>query len=445
MRQRKDLSELDRKLKQLDERLAREFPEYAELATPQPMQLRAVQKLLGSSEAMLTYVVAYKHTFLWVIRRDKSAMHRLDIGPKELNKAVRELRIGLDLTGINNTSDIPPFDTALAHDLYNKLFAPAEAMLEGVRHVFVVPDGAMQSLPMGVLTTEKPESAVGSFKDYRKIPWLTKRYAMSTLPSVSSLRALRVFAKKAGAKQPFLGIGDPLLKGHPGETRGVKLASLFTSRGIADVNAVRSMLAPLPDTAQELLAMAKSLGAGSNKVMLRDRATERALRSIDLTPYKVLAFATHGLVAGDLKGLTEPALVLTPPKVGSEEDDGLLTASEVALLKLDADWVILSACNTAAADGTPGAEGLSGLTKAFFYAGTRALLVSHWPVDSDAAVRLTTTMLSQTASNPTLGRAEALQRSMLALIANDEAPSYYAHPMFWAPFVVVGEGGGVSR
>ena len=164
------------------------------------------------------------------------------------------------------------------------------------------------------------------------------------------------------------------------------------------------------------------------------------MRSLDLADTRVLAFATHGLVAGALKGVAEPALVLTPPNTGTAEDDGLLTASEIAILDLDADWVILSACNTAAADGTPGAEGLSGLAKAFFYAGARALLVSHWSVSSEAAVALTTGMLTEMAGNPDIGRAEALRRSMLAMMANGEK-DHFAHPMFWAPFVVVGEGG----
>jgi CHAT domain-containing protein/Tfp pilus assembly protein PilF len=441
IRLRTELSELDGQLKQLDQRLALEFPQYAELTSPQPMKLKAVQELLGSREALLSYVVGQQQTFLWVIRRETSAMYSLAIGAKELSQTVRELRSGLDLTGIDDISDIPPFETALAYKLYTKLFAPAVERLEGVTHVFVVADGALQSLPLGVLVTEKPISTVSNFEDYRKVAWLTRRYALSTLPSVSSLRSLRKFAKKSKAQQPFLGIGNPILEGNPAQVRGVNLASLFTSQGIADVNAVRSLLPPLPDTADELSAMAKSLGAGIKSLMLGGEATERAVRETDLTRYKVLAFATHGLVAGDLKGLSEPALVLTPPKIGSETDDGLLTASEVALLKLDAEWVILSACNTAASDGTPGAEGLSGLAKAFFFAGARTLLVSHWPVNSKVAVRLTTNMLSRTADNPSLGRAQALKRSMLALIADKKAPSYYAHPGFWAPFVVVGEGG----
>ncbi|MBT3910341.1 MAG: CHAT domain-containing protein, partial [Rhodospirillaceae bacterium] len=113
-------------------------------------------------------------------------------------------------------------------------------------------------------------------------------------------------------------------------------------------------------------------------------ATEFRIKQAILDRYRVIAFATHSLVAGDITGVSEPSLVLTPPKTGTILDDGLLTASEIAQLKLNADMVILSACNKAAADGTPGAEGLSGLAKAFFYAGSRSLLVTHWPVFSDA-------------------------------------------------------------
>ena len=101
--------------------------------------------------------------------------------------------------------------------------------------------------------------------------------------------------------------------------------------------------------------------------------------------------------------------------------------------------MILSACNTAAGDA-PGAEGLSGLAKAFFYAGARSLLVSHWSVPSISTVKLTTPMLAEAAQHPEIGRAEALRRSMLALLDDTENP-HFAHPLFWAPFVVVGEGG----
>src|SRR6185369_13864988 len=153
--------------------------------------------------------------------------------------------------------------------------------------------------------------------------------------------------------------------------------------------------------------------------------------------YRIVHFATHGALAGELTAGAEPGLILTPPAEATADDDGYLSASEIASLKLDADWVILSACNTAAG-GSEGAEALSGLSRAFFYAGTRALLVSHWAVDSDATVKLITKTLGTMAADKTIGRSEALRRSMVALI--EKGAPHEAHPTYWAPFVVVGEG-----
>src|SRR5882672_8052503 len=145
-------------------------------------------------------------------------------------------------------------------------------------------------------------------------------------------------------------------------------------------------------------------------------------------------------MSGDLRRLAEPALVLTPPQEASPDNDGLLTASKVATLKLNADWVVLSACNTAADDGTPDAGGLSGLAKAFFYAGARSLLVSHWPVPSKATVKLVTRMFDELKKDPTIGRAEALRRAEMAML-DPANPPMFSHPLVWAPFVLAGEGG----
>lgn len=164
------------------------------------------------------------------------------------------------------------------------------------------------------------------------------------------------------------------------------------------------------------------------------------MKTANLEQYRVIAFATHGLVAGDVNNLTEPALVLTPPRAGSADDDGLLTASEIAQLRLNADWIIASACNTASGDGSPGAEGLSGLARAFLYAGSRALLVSHWPVFSKAAVRLTTGTFEALRVDPAIGRAEALRRAEMSILDDPRSPLELTHPAAWSPFIVVGEG-----
>ncbi len=178
------------------------------------------------------------------------------------------------------------------------------------------------------------------------------------------------------------------------------------------------------------------------------RASEDRVRTLDLSGYRVIAFATHGLVPGDLDGLHQPALALSSPDVVGGQEDGLLTMGEILGLKLDADWVVLSACNTASGDGK-GAEAVSGLGRAFFYAGTRALLVSNWPVETTSARALTTDLFRRQAKDRDLTRARALRETMLGLIDGNglrdgqgRSVFAYAHPIFWAPFSLVGDGGG---
>jgi CHAT domain-containing protein len=204
------------------------------------------------------------------------------------------------------------------------------------------------------------------------------------------------------------------------------------------------MQVPLPETAEELCTVASRLNANPNDIRLGARATEREIKRLsesgELAQYRIVHFATHGALSGEVTGNSEPGLLLTPPDTPSEVDDGYLTASEIAGLKLDADWVILSACNTAAG-GTEGAQALSGLARAFIYAQARALLVSHWAVNSQATVKLITGALSRIAADKSLSRAEAMRQAMLALI--DGNNPIEAHPSYWAPFIVVGEGAAV--
>jgi CHAT domain-containing protein len=187
-----------------------------------------------------------------------------------------------------------------------------------------------------------------------------------------------------------------------------------------------------------LRSISKALGAGDRSLYFGEQASEARVKASRLDTYRVIAFATHGLVADELPGIQEPALVLTPPATPSEQDDGLLTASEIATLNLRADWVVLSACNTAAGDGSTGAEGLSGLSKAFFYAGARSLLVSHWSVDSAASVALTTRTFGAYAGGQS--KAEALRTAALQMMSVRKGGRRYDHPMYWAPFVIVGDG-----
>ena len=367
-----------------------------------------------------------------------------------------------------------PFDAARAYRLYLALFSQAEDLISG-KHLLIVPSGALTSLPLSVLVTAPPEAPIpATLAEYRRLAWLGTRQPISVLPSVASLKALRRFAKSSRASKPYLGIGNPLLTGDPEDAEDAERAKLAAHRqscsdtgtlpttlaaarsapliarafagGQADIDKLREW-PPLPETANELCEVARRLGVAGSEVLLGDRATEAAVKELSesgrLADYAIVHFATHGAITGDVKGAAEPGLILTPPR-GTRDakllsrDDGFLTVSEIATLKLDTDWAILSACNTAAGMGG-GAEALSGLARAFFYAGARALLVSHWPVGSMAAVKLTTRALAELQAHPQMGRAEALRLSMRALI--EKGMLAEAHPSKWAPFIVVGEGG----
>jgi CHAT domain-containing protein len=183
------------------------------------------------------------------------------------------------------------------------------------------------------------------------------------------------------------------------------------------------------------------LHVGKDNLKLGLDATEKAVKQSQLNEYRIVYFATHGLVAGDLqefaKAKAEPALALTIPDEPSDLDDGLLEASEVANLKMNADWVVLSACNTASSDGV-GAESLSGLARAFIYAGGKSLVVSDWDVSDDATARLMSNLFEISKTEPNLSHGEMMREATLSLIdaaTRDEE----AHPRVWAPFIVVGE------
>jgi CHAT domain-containing protein/tetratricopeptide (TPR) repeat protein len=483
------LAEIDARLAVIDAKLAKDFPEYAIMVSPQPLTLDEVQELLRDDEALLLLFdtrdrqPAPEETFIWVVTRGGARWLVSGMGTKALTEHVAALRCGLDQAAWDGegqarcagligraprrtaTGQVLPFDLGRAHDLYRALFGQAEDLIKG-KHLLIAPSGPLTAIPFQALTTERPAVAFPSDDaGYANAAWFARRNAITVLPSVASLRALRQFAKTSKATQAFIGFGNPLLAGPSGTdrqaweqqtcpgvarrfTRAVSrrvrgTISRFFRGNLADVDAVRNQ-APLPETVDELCAVARSVGSPRTAVHLGGQASETAVKALSaagtLADARVVHFATHGLLASETNRIgasrAEPALILTPPDNPTEADDGLLTASEVAQLRLDADWVVLSACNTAAgeSDGV-NSEALSGLARAFFYAGARALLVSHWSVDSEATVSLVTKAFDTLRRDPGAGRAESLRRSMLSMIASG---GRNAHPATWAPFVVVG-------
>jgi CHAT domain-containing protein len=477
------LAAIDARLAEIDRRLAQEFPDYATLAGPASVSVAEAQAQLGADEALVLFLDTPEakplpeETFIWVVTKSNVRWVRSDLGTAALTREVAGLRCGLDATAWHGTGKeacakalgIPlgnaprpgqplPFDHARAHRLYTTLFGEVGNLIKG-KHLLIVPSGPLTQFAFQVLLTKPPTSG-----DHRAAAWLARDHAVTVLPAVSSLKALRRVGRPSAAPRPMFGIGNPLLDGHTGlaklarakqrcpETLGPwkvtvvasprgGVAQVETRGGLADLSHIKAQI-PLPETADELCAVAQDVKADVVRdIRLGSLATEREIKRLsasgELAKYRMVHFATHGVLARQLDGTHEPGLILTPPEKATEEDDGYLTASEIATLKLDADWAILSACNTAAGASTS-AEALSGLARAFIYAQTRALLVSHWEVYSAATVKLITTAIREMANDPKVGRAEAMRRSMLALI--DKGAPEEAHPAYWAPFVVVGEG-----
>lgn len=434
-----------------DQVIAKRFPRYAALSKPLPASIAEVRAALRPGEVMVTILTTDDAGYVWVVTPTAARWTRVAIGREQLEQMIRKLRGDLgdaspsgsrgaeSAFGEATASGERGFDRATAHALHTAYLAPFADLLGHGTTVYFVLSGAWTGLPPSLLVTRPPQGDDADPEALRTTSWFVRDHAVAILPSVSSLAMLRRFTPvdRSGAVVPFVGFGAPKLGEGSGEARGGDVVKL-TRGGVTDVAEIRK-LASLPQTEGELRRLAETLRAPASSVTVGAAATEARVRSARLADVRVLAFATHGLVAGELTGLAEPALVFTPPPTASDDDDGLLTASEAAGLELSADWVILSACNTASGDGRPGAEALSGLARAFFYAGARSLLVSHWPVDDTAASRLTTATLSRTSLDRRIGRAEALRRAMLELLGDHDHPQM-AHPKMWAPFVVVGEG-----
>lgn len=450
--------------------ITRRFPSYVEMVEPRPATVAQARARLRPGEAMAAFYVGQKRTYIFGVAHGsaRTSFAAAALGDSQISAAVGRLRSPLEAE-VASASALPAFDVAAAHRLYRELLLPLGPEVLAATELVTVPHRALGMLPFHLLVTEPPPAvnadAGGRFSGYRRVAWLARRTAVSQVPSVSALALLRSIPAGSPDRAPFIGFGDPWFNERQmrqamaqagdnasGWRRSAPTASVGQGQGGGRRSAAGPMLSDLerlPDTIQELQDVASSIGADpSRDVKLGRQATEAAVRGADLRNRRVVMFATHGLVPGDLEGLTQPALALTPPSIaGGGSGDGLLTADEILSLRLDADWVVLSACNTAAADADA-AEAVSGLGRAFLYAGARSLLVTNWAVDSAAARLLTSELFRSQAADRALSRAEALRRAMVTLMDHDatnpsggQAGYTYAHPMFWAPFSLIGDGG----
>lgn len=456
---RADIDAFQSQRESLKKDIEKKFPEYAELVEPKPATIERTQRLLKSDEVLVSWYFAENVGYVWAISKQGTPQFsQLSIGRKQMAKEVSQLRKALD-PGVSTIDEIPPFDVALAYKLYQEILAPVESGFKGKKVMLVVPHAELGQLPISLLvtqaTSQPTKGGAVAFAGYKTVPWLTREIAVAQVPSVTALTALRSLPEGNPNRKSFVGFGDPYFSGSQEKSAQKSGATQLATRGIplklrsapktAGVSSAELALLPrLPDTSLEIEEIAKVVGAQSSDIFLHKQASVKQVTTMDLSDRKVIMFSTHGLVPGELNGLTQPALAMSSPEVTGDQDDGLLTMDKVIALRLDADWVVLSACNTAAGEGS-GSEAVSGLGRAFFFAGARAILVSNWPVDSVASRQLMTDLFKRQQQTQGLTKSEALKQAMLNQIDQGGMKEggtmkySYAHPLFWAPFVVVGD------
>ncbi|QTH21874.1 CHAT domain-containing protein [Rhizorhabdus wittichii] len=421
------------RLEQRTAALAARAPQLVAPAGSEPLTLESVREALRSDEALLIAGVSESRTTLFAITRDRVSMAMSPATAQQIATLVTRLRTGISpqaaagagrsfalraasptRAAISDDRTATGFDFDASARLHDILFPEAiRSTIANRSRLLVAANASLTTLPLAVLAPQRSDPTL------RNAHWLIRDHVLVTLPSIASVTSAR--STGTGRKvHSFFAVGAPELA--PAGT-----AMAFRSADMA--RQVRDLPA-LPATEPELRTVGRALAAPEQSILTGSRATEQAIRTADLTRTNVLAFATHGLMAGDLDGLDEPALVMTP----GGSDDGLLTASEIMRLRLAADWVILSACNTAAG-GSGDDSGLAGIARAFLYAGGRNLLASHWAVRDDAAAYLSVGTVRK------YGRGEdparALREAMLRMI--DKRPFEGAEqPVNWAPFVFVG-------
>ncbi len=458
----------DAAIARLTAQLKARSPQYWDFRSPQPTPAGALQggagapALLRPDEAVVLWMIppGTDKGLVFAVSREAFAWARIGLAGDEIKAKVDQLRRQIDphayaqtpdrgLARVQATPDRAGegFDRATAYALYRALLGnpDIDAVIAPRQVLLIAPSGPMWSLPPGLLVTRRPEGGDADPAALRATPWLLRDKAVALLPAVSSLRTLRQLLAKDRPvpTDRLLALADPDFGNRAAPEAGATTSPRgmdYYVRGATVLNGVLD-LPRLPGTRVEAWALASALGAPRASVLTDADASKAQLmaRNADgrLSRVKVLEFATHGLVTGDA-GLAQPALALAK---GGKPADELLLASEVTGLKINADWTLLSACNTASPDA-PEAQGLSGLSRAFFFAGAVSVVVSHWRVDDKVTATLIPDTLKRQANDPRLGRAEALRQASLAIL--DDPAGRHALPSYWAPFTLIGEAGPVA-
>ena len=426
--------------KQLDEirkQLATKFPAFLQLVNPVNPNTDAIRRALTPGEAFVGIYPSHEGTFAWAVNANgKTALVVSKWTDVDVANRVAAMRATLDVG--ERLPSLPTMDFSASLAIHDELIKPLRSALAGATVLDISAGGALASMPMAALVT-------GPATDVKSAPWLVKEFAIAQTPGAAAFVTLRGVESKALAPKALIGFGDPLFRlGAPAATGAAsgKARNLVVSANATQASSYTfdqgfryASMPPLPETRDELIALAAALGADpQGDLVLGAAATRKAVMTTPLADRRVVAFATHGLLPGEIPTLSKPALAM------AATDDGespLLNLDDVLTLKLNAQWVVLSACNTAG--GERDGAAMSGLVRAFFFAGTRSVLATQWAVESESARQLVGQIFAGAAKDPRAARAVALQRAQVAMIDGTLGAGGYAHPFYWAPYTLFGD------
>lgn len=435
-------TQFENELKRLEHRA----PGLTQTLTARTTTLGQIRRQLLPTEALVAFAPTQDGTASLIVTKDSVVYRILPITAEKAKALVERIRDTILIDEYSGKAS-RPFDIAAAVDLHGMLLKWAAPSLNGIVQLSVVAKGSLASLPFGLLVTNAPASS-----DYREVPWLIKRYAVAHAPSIAAWTLAGMRAGTGARRGSFMAWADPDFGGTDNEvssTRSVRHAlrsgkvsidnEMTTPQDPIDLS---PYLQPLRGTREEAEEIARVVDADTrNDIISGSRATRASVlarsQAGELDDVSIIMFATHGLAPDDLPGLDQPALAMA--KDSKSEDLPLLLLDDVVGIRLSADWVLLSACNTSSADSA-GGDALSGLARGFFFAGAKSLLVTYWEVETESAKAITVNTMKSYFGGATITRAQALQTASLRLINGNNTSPEWSHPAFWAPYALVGSG-----
>ena len=390
------------------------------------VSLKSIQRYMKADEVLM-----FTFPKIWGFSQDFYVIGIIEsnsVRVKVINAHNTDKRISRIL---DTVSQIAPYDYESAYAVYNEIFDDVinDGNVGSVKtDISFIGADMLDSIPLRMLVTDNPEGA--DFTPSKS--WLYQKFDLKRSTTLRQFLSGRMLSKKNKRLDTFLGVGNPYLASSNADLRGLKLISQDGNNH--DVSRL-SRLPSLPDTEMEIRELSKYYAdEPQSMILLGKTASEANIKSLDIKQYGTIAFATHGLLSGDVAGLEEPALLLTPPKKSSANDDGLLTAGEISEMDMRANLVILSACNTNVEDMNSGSA-LSNLSSAFMLAGASSIMATHWSVETNVATFITTRTVARLRVKPSEGLAGAMNHAIGLARQRPE----WQHPFFWAPFSVYGD------